>query len=387
MEFLREFLFITLEPGVAALELGNCRTARGAHHVFHSGRLCGQFRQFLGADSVAAKQLDALHAQLLHLAQHRAGLRVESAKQDGVWLFGLDAGENGHEVHRLVRGEFVRHHLQAIFFCHLLEDCGQALSERCAVVHDCHCLHAFLLGGKFGHCGSQLVVVGNQAKYVFVARLGQVRVGGGGGDLRNAAVVVNARSRNGGSRLQMADHSDRLAVAQFLRDGGSLFRVARIVFGNDLERHGLAADDRLGGVDFVKSHAHAVFHILADVGDATRCGTSYGERNADGFSGGDSRGGCGGSRGRRCGSFLAATGQDQHCCCSAKGQKRGFMHGTRLLQKNKKLLCKRSTDEIFVRFHGVCSIRKPFRVGLPAVLRLRVLYPDFSPEPLPIAKD
>ena len=55
--------------------------------------------------------------------------------------------------------------------------------------------------------------------------------------------------------------------------------------------------------------------------------------------------------------------------------------------KRKKLLCKRSKDEIFVWFHGVCSIRKPFWVDLPAVLRLRVLYPHFSSEPLPTAKD
>ena len=39
---------------------------------------------FVGADAVAAEVLDVGQAELLHLAQHRAGLRVHAAEEDGV---------------------------------------------------------------------------------------------------------------------------------------------------------------------------------------------------------------------------------------------------------------------------------------------------------------
>ena len=210
------------------------------------------------------------------LAQHRAGLRVEPAEEHRVGLFGLDAGQDGHEIGGFVGGELFCHHLDAFFLGGGLEHVGQALAVGGAVVNHGDLLDFQGVMGVNGQRCAERVVIGNQAKRGLVAGLGQIGVGGRRGDVGNPAFVVDRRGRNGRARLQVADHARHLGVAQFLRHGSGLARVAGVVFGHQLELDLLAANHQVLRIQLAQSQADAVFSVFADVRDAAGRGASVG---------------------------------------------------------------------------------------------------------------
>ena len=61
-----------------------------------------------------------------------------------------------------------------------------------------------------------------------------------------------------------------------LRHGSGLLRVARIVFANKSKKHGLSRQLGLLGIGLVQRQLHAIGHIFANMGYATRQGASYG---------------------------------------------------------------------------------------------------------------
>ena len=252
------------------MHLVHRRAARGAGHILQRGGLARQLGQLLGAQGIAAKVLHVAQAQLLHLAQHGARLRVQAAVEDRVGLLVLDGGEDGHEVGGLVVGELLGHHLQALLLRRGLEDRGHALAVGRAVVDDGHVLELEVVRAKQRQRSAQRVVVGDEAESGLVAGLGQVGVGGRGRDVGQVALGVDGRRRNGRARLQVAHHACHLLVAQLLRHGGGLAWVARVVFGRDFKLDLLAADDEVLGVQVVNGQTHAVFRVLADVGNAAR---------------------------------------------------------------------------------------------------------------------
>ncbi len=305
LELAGELGVVALLPLRATLHLRDGRAARGTGHVLECRRLGGQVGQLLGAERVAAEELHVAHAQLLHLAQHRAGLRIEAAVEDRVGLLRLDGGQDGHEIGGLVVGELLGHHLQALLQRRGLEHLGHALAVGRAVVDDGDGLELEVVGRVDGQGSAQGAVVGDQAERGLVARLGQVGIGGGGRDVRQAALVVERGRRDGGARLQVADHARHLQVAELLRDGRGLARVAGIVFRRDLEADLLAADDEVLRVEVVHRHAHAVFGVLADVRDAA--GDGAGMADLDGLHVLRARGR--GGEGRQHGGSGRGTGQ------------------------------------------------------------------------------
>ena len=60
-------------------------TGFGADHLAVGHRAARQLRQLAGADAVAAHEL-GVDAELLHLAQHRAGHGVHAAEEHDVGL-------------------------------------------------------------------------------------------------------------------------------------------------------------------------------------------------------------------------------------------------------------------------------------------------------------
>ena len=121
------------------------------------------------------------------------------------------------------------------------------------------------------------VVVGDQAEGGLVAGLGQVGVGGRCRDVGQVALGVDGRCGDGRARLQVAHHARHLLVAQLLRHGGGLARVACVVFSRNFKLDLLAADDEVLGVEVVNRQAHTVFGVFANVGNAAGHGARVGD--------------------------------------------------------------------------------------------------------------
>jgi len=151
-----------------------------------------------------------------------------------------------------------------------LEHAGHALAIGGAVVDDGHALDLERIGGVVGQRGAQGVVVGDQAEGGLVTGLGQIGVGGRGGDVGQIALGVDGRRRDRGARLQVPDHAGHLGIAHLLGHGGGLTRIACVVFGGQLEADLLAPDHGVLGIGFFNRQTHAVFGVLADVGNAAR---------------------------------------------------------------------------------------------------------------------
>jgi hypothetical protein len=64
----------------------------------------------------------------------------------------------------------------------------------------------------------------------------------------------------------VTDHAVHLRVDQLLRHAGGLLRVARVVFGHQLERHLLTGDRGAARVEVFDCHARGVLGVLAKVG-------------------------------------------------------------------------------------------------------------------------
>ena len=256
---------IALLPLHAAGHLLQRGAAFGAGRVGQRLGAARQLGQLDGAQAVTTHEPDAGHAQLVHLAQHRAALRVHAAKEDGVRFLAFDGGQDGQKVGGLVGRVLAIDHVQAQLLGGVREDVGQALAVGGAVVDDGHRLDLQDVLGVMGHAGAQRAVVGDDAVDFLVARLGQVGVGGRAGHHGNAAVVVDLGGWNGGARVQVADHAVDLHVTQLLRDGGALLGVGRVVLDVGFPLDLFAADRDVLLVQVGNGHQHAVGVVLAVV--------------------------------------------------------------------------------------------------------------------------
>ena len=193
LELAGELRVIAFLPFGPALHLLDGRTAGGADYVLDGCCLARQVWQFFGAQCVTAEKLYIRQPQLFQLAKHRTGLRIEPAEKDGVRFLAFDAGQYGHEFGGLVGGELFTRDFHAFLFGRGLEHVCQALAIGSAVINDSRFLELACVVGINGQRRAERVVVGDQAERRFVAGLGQVRVGGGSRDVRQAAFAVNGR--------------------------------------------------------------------------------------------------------------------------------------------------------------------------------------------------
>jgi hypothetical protein len=114
-------------------------------------------------------------------------------------------------------------------------------------------------------------------KICLVARLGQVRVGGRAGNHGQAALVIDLGGRNGGARVQVADHAVDLHVTQLLADGRALLGIGGVVLNDGFPLDLLAADGDALLVQILDGHGHAVGVVLAIVRLAARHGRHAGD--------------------------------------------------------------------------------------------------------------
>ena len=229
-------------------------------------RAAGQLGQFARADAVTAHEL-GFHAQLLHLADHRAGHGVHAAEEHDVGLGGLELGDDGREIGGLVVGELVAHEVAAGGLDALFELVGHALAIGCAVVDHRDVLALEFLHGIAAQRAAQVHVVSHHAEGGLEALAGELGVGRRGRDLRDAGVAVDLGGRDGGAGVQVADHAVDLGVDELLRGGSALLRVGAVVFGEQFELDLLATDRHALGVQIVDGHARTVLVVLAQVRD------------------------------------------------------------------------------------------------------------------------
>jgi len=165
----------------------------------------------------------------------------------------------------VVGGELARHDLAAGFLDGLRGLVGQALAVGGAVVDDRDTLGAERAGGVLAQPGALLHVVGDGAEHAAEILQGQLGVGRGRRHLRDARLIVDARGRNRGARVQMPDHAFNPGVHQPLCHRGAGARVGLVVLADELELDLLAADGDALGVGFLDGEAGAVLEILAEV--------------------------------------------------------------------------------------------------------------------------
>ncbi len=79
----------------------------------------------------------------------------------------------------------------------------------------------------------------------------------------------------------MSDDAVDLLVAQLRCGGSALFRIGRVVFGDEFELGMLAADHHVLRVEIGNGHPGAVFVVLAVVGLRTRDGTDVTDADGD----------------------------------------------------------------------------------------------------------
>ena len=154
--------------------------------------------QLRGADAITAHEL-GLNAQLLELAQHRAGHGIHAAVEDHIGLLALDVGEDGHEVGGLVGGVLTANNLSTGGLHALGELIGHALTIGSAVIDDGHRLAFEVVDGVTAQSATELTVIGHHTEGCLVALKRVLGVGGRGRDLRNARIRVNLRGGDGGA--------------------------------------------------------------------------------------------------------------------------------------------------------------------------------------------
>lgn len=109
-----------------------------------------------------------------------------------------------------------------------------------------------------------VVVVAHHAEAGVKALLRVAVAGGDRRHLSDAGVVVDARRRDAGAGVPVADHAGHAFVDQTLRDGHGGARIGLIVLGQQFEGDRFAVQRRLLRVGVGDRQARAVFEIFAD---------------------------------------------------------------------------------------------------------------------------
>ena len=253
------------EAGHEVLGIGHVlRRHTGLGAVLAFGGTPGELGPFRRAHAVTGNVL-GLDAELLHLLDHGAALRIHPAVHDDVGALGLDLGQDRLEVGRLVVGELVRDDGPARRLRGLLGLFGKARAVCGLVVDDGDLLGAERGDGFLADHASLLHVVGHDPERGLEPLQRVLGIGGRGRDLRNAGVAIELRGGNGRARIQVADHAGDLGIDQLLRHGRALLGIRLVVFRDQLEFDLLAVDDDVLGVGVIDRHAGTVLVILAQV--------------------------------------------------------------------------------------------------------------------------
>src|SRR3990167_8999546 len=214
--------------------------------------------------TIAAEERQG-QAQRAHLLHHRSALCVHAAKKQQVGVQSLDLGEDRGEVGGFVGGEFVADDGGTSGHSGFFKFIRQTLTVGCAVVDDRNVLSLHFAYRKLAQHAALLRIVRHHAECILETLLGVSDVGGGGGNLRNLGVGVNAGGGNRGAGIEVANNRVHFFVDEFLRHGGGNARIGLIVFRQQLEFHRLAADHRRVGIQLFDGQPHAVFVVLAQV--------------------------------------------------------------------------------------------------------------------------
>jgi len=178
-----------------------------------------------------------------------------------------------HEIGGLVGRELAADHGQAELLRLLGELIGQPLAKGRTVVDHADLLDLEHVGRITGHVGAGLLIAGHDAKQVLVAALGDLGVGAHGGD-HGAAVVIDARCRNGHARAVRPHDIAHARIHKLLRHGHAGLGVALVVLGHQLELQRLATHVDLARVQVLDGQAHAVVVVAAGEGVRARQGAA-----------------------------------------------------------------------------------------------------------------
>jgi hypothetical protein len=162
------------------------------------------------------------------------------------------------------------------------EHLGGALAVGGAVVDHRDLLGLQVFHREVGDGHAHVVVARQDAKDVVVALPGEGRVGGGR-HVGQARAAVDGRGRNGGARIEVAQHALHAHVGQLVGHHHRLLGVGLVVFGLQHELDLLAADDEALLVEVFDREPRAVVVVLAPVGGAA--GERAGVADGDGLLG------------------------------------------------------------------------------------------------------
>ncbi|MNG61223.1 hypothetical protein D3C79_194040 [compost metagenome] len=170
----------------------------------------------------------------------------------------------------------------------------QPLAERGAIVDDCNALGFQHLDGIFTGVITTVVIMAHHAKAGIKPLLSIGMTCGNRCNLGNAGIVINARRRDAGAGIPMADHAGDTFVHQTLRHCNGGTRVGLVVLGKQFKGDRFAVQRRFLGVGVGDRQLSAVFQILADTGG--RAGQRAGQTDQNGVGGLRRRGSAKGSQ-------------------------------------------------------------------------------------------
>jgi hypothetical protein len=222
----------------------------------------GDFDQIGVVRGVAAQPLRG-HPERRCLLQQQAALSVVAGVVDRIGVDGLDVGQRWAEVIVLRVDGVVEHRgdtqLPKILFRRL----SQPLRVGGVVMQDGDVLVAHILDHEI-RCEEPLSVVQEaNAEELWIALGRQAGRRGGWRDVENSGVAVNLGSWLGGAGVVAADHGHDLLRDQAVGDQGGLFRVAFIVFDDELD---LLAVDATGRIGLIDQQLDGVLEPLAFLG-------------------------------------------------------------------------------------------------------------------------
>lgn len=191
-----------------------------------------------------------------------AALGVHAAEEDQIGVFAAHGGQYGAEIDGLVVDVLAGDRLHATGLQRFDELVRQATAEGGAIVD-----HRDALGFQRFHrilpgIVAAVVVVAHHAEAGVKALLRVAVAGGDRRHLSDAGVVVDARRRDAGAGVPVADHAGHAFVDQTLRDGHGGARIGLIVLGQQFEGDRFAVQRRLLRVGVGDRQARAVFGSL-----------------------------------------------------------------------------------------------------------------------------
>ena len=224
-------------------------------------RLAADFKQFFRFPAIPAKEGDC-DTEVARLTDDQRALSVVSGHEDRFDPGGLDRGELGPKI-LVALGVFLFHRDGAAA---LSEGFAEELREPDAVGvrdagNDRHLGGLQVIAGEFGHDRALKRVDETHAEDV-VAHLGDLRIGGGGGDHGDAGGLGDRRRLEGAAGRNLTEQGDHLVAGdQFFGDRGRFARPSLVVLGNKFQ---FLTEHAPGLVQLLERHGHALVGGLAE---------------------------------------------------------------------------------------------------------------------------